>query len=79
MKNKNVRGGVKHSWTKEDIKKIIKLWSSKTTKDLADEIGVSTGQIGYIAMNIRKSGYKLPRKTVKGQLRTLIGEVIEEL
>lgn len=68
-----------HSWTKEDIKKIIKLWSSKSTIDLAKDIGIDPAQVSYLAGQIRKSGYKLPRKTVKGQLQTLIKDVISEL
>lgn len=83
MPKKNTKKGwvrtPKHMWTKDEILKVIKLWNSKTTNDLAKELNVATHQIQALATQIRKSGYALPRKLVKGRLRSLIEEVTRGL
>lgn len=67
-------------YTKEEIKAVISLWKNKSTADIATELGFEKKQqVAYLATQIRKCGYKLPRKTHHGRLRGLIAEVISEL
>lgn len=67
----------RHSWTKEDIKKIVKLWENNTTEEIADEIGIDKSQVYYIAYEIRKIYPKLvQRKSIRGRLRNLITETL---
>ena len=72
----------KHSsfqWTKEDIKALIHLWDDNTKKEIADKLGCNASQVGSMVFRVRKAGYSLPRKTVKGIMEGLIKEAISEL
>lgn len=71
--------GPNHLWTKADIQKVCKLWSTKTTQQIADDLKVEVYQVQSLATLIRKTGYPLPRKMVKGRLRTLVEEALSEL
>jgi hypothetical protein len=78
MKNKT--NGHKYTqWTADDIKKVITVWQTKTTKELAVELNKTTEEVNYIAAQIRKSGYDLPRKRKKGYIQPLIVSVISKL
>lgn len=68
-----------HEWTKDEIKKVISLWTSKSLKEIGTDVGVNAQQVAYIAGQIRKSGFNLQKKTIKGNLRSLIGEAIKEI
>jgi len=64
-------------WTKQDIMKVIDIWDSKSTDDIAKELGVSKKQITALAYRIRKV-YPLQRKRNNGTLRLLIEETVSE-
>lgn len=67
----------RHSWTKSEIKKLAKLWSTMNTEQLAESIGVEVKQVGYMADMIRKEFPEmLPKKHKKGVLRGLIREAL---
>lgn len=68
-----------HSWTKEEIKTVVRLWDDISQRDLADELGVTEIQLMYVVRSIRNFGYKLTKKRRTGTLRSLIGEAVEEL
>lgn len=68
-----------HQWTKSELKSVIKLWDSKTTEELAQNIGVARPMINAIATKLRKAGVKLTRKSRKGYLDSLIKEVAKEV
>jgi len=68
-----------HQFTKAEIKKVISMWDKKTKEQIADELNINEQQVNYIAMQIRKAGYKLTKKHKVGYLRNLITEVINEL
>ena len=66
-------------WTKEEIKKFIKLWDSCTKDELAEELGINRSQVGSMAGRLRKAGLELTRKSRHGEVAILIKEVIAEL
>lgn len=66
-------------WTKDELKKFVKLWESKTVPDLAQDFGVSTSTIQGVAGHFRKAGYKLAYKRQKGSVLLMIKEVVKEL
>lgn len=68
-----------YMWTKESIKTLIKLWDTSTIEDIAEELGVRKDQVSSMARRVRKAGYELPRKSVKGEVEKLIKEAIGEL
>lgn len=68
----------KKQFTKSEIALVLELWNDKDTAEIAKELGRTTATISYIATQIRKSGYDLPRKHKRGTLRLLIGEVLKE-
>jgi hypothetical protein len=67
-------------WTKEMINILIELWESRPAKDIAAELGkdVTPIQVSYMANQMRKAGYPLPRKHTRGILQGLILEVAAE-
>lgn len=68
----------KRFFTKEEIRKVIKLWEDKTIEELAFELNRPKSSIGYLARKIRICGYKLPRKIKVGSLNFMIKDVIKE-
>jgi hypothetical protein len=74
MAYKNVKT---HSWTKDEIKKLAKVWESKTMDELAEEFGVERTQLSYIVGEVRKEYPKLlTKKHSIGKLRALIIEAL---
>jgi hypothetical protein len=67
------------SWTKEEMKKLIAMWETKTVLELCDELGRRREQILYMANQMRRAGLDLPRKSKRGLIRGLILEVKAEL
>lgn len=65
-----------HMWTKEEIKKFVQIWDSKTLDELVEEMGLTRSQLISMAYYIRKAGYKLPRKRKNGYLLSLIKEAL---
>ena len=68
-----------HMWTKDNVKKLLALWDTKSMREIADEIGVEVKNVQYMAHNLRLKGFPLAKKHVTGQLQTLLNEVAEEL
>lgn len=69
----------KHQFTKDEIKKVYRLWEGKSVVDIANDLGLKEQQVTYIATQMRKSGIKLTKKRKKGYLRNLIEEVKLEM
>lgn len=69
----------KHQFTKDEIKKVYRLWEGKSTLAIAEELGLKEQQITYIATQMRKSGLKMAKKHKIGYLRNLIEEVKLEM
>lgn len=65
-------------WTKEKIRKVLELWDTKTTQELADDLGTTKMSISFIAAVLRKEGAPLTRKTSSGHIRKLAREVLDE-
>ena len=63
-------------YTAQDIRAVVRLWESKTTDEIAAELGRSKQSVGYIANAIRKAGHRLPRKHKIGSLQNLIKETL---
>lgn len=63
-------------WTKEEIRRMVDLWETKTLEEVAEEMGVKTSRITYMAHQIRKAGYPLAMKRRTGYIRTLISEAL---
>lgn len=68
-----------HQWTKEDVKKVIKLWDSMTKEEIALELDITESQVGSMAFRIRKAGGNLAKKHRKGLCEELIKEAILEV
>lgn len=66
-------------WTKEEIKKVLALWDSKTIQELADEIGTTPEAVSYIAFALRKNGFTISKKRKAGYMQLLLAEVKAEL
>lgn len=71
-----MRGGIRKLWTGNEIKMVVKLWESKTTADLAEELGRPVQSVQALATKIRKAGYPLKRKMMRGTLQSLIKETL---
>lgn len=65
-------------WTKDEAKKVLRLWSSKTREEVAKEIGVSELQLYNIVTQLRKAGFNLPKKHRNGHLRNLLEEMAND-
>lgn len=69
----------------EVIATVIQVWKSHNSRMIIQELQnkgykdiTRPNQITYIASQIRKLGYVLPRKTVKGVWGNLVEEAIKE-
>lgn len=71
-------GSDKHMFTKKDILAVVDLWEKKGTQEIADEMGLTKNQIVYLAVQIRNSGYKLPKKKKNGYIQSLVKEALKE-
>ncbi len=69
----------KHMWTKDEIKKIARMWTDKTMQDIADDLGVEKIKIAALTTQMRKAGFNLPRKHRNGYLLSLLKEVKAEM
>lgn len=76
---KKVINNVRHSWTKDEVKRIVSLWDQKNPDELANDLNISKLQLMYMVGLIRKNGYKLTRKRKNGTLSILIKEALSEL
>jgi hypothetical protein len=68
-----------HSWTKDEIRSVAKLWETVTSRELCDRISINYQQLLYIAREMRKVGFVLPKKSKIGYVRNLLLEVKEEM
>lgn len=66
-------------WTKDDVRLIYKLWTSKTTAEICDEMKITNMQLNYIIIQMRKAGIDVPKKHKKGHLNNLLYEMAHEL
>lgn len=66
-------------WTKENVKKLLEIWESKTIVEVAVETGLSYKQVNYMAQALRNKGFKLSKKRIAGKLQSLLDEVAGEL
>ncbi len=66
-------------FTKDEIKKMIQLWETKTIPELAEELDRSISSVHYISKRIRVAGYDLPKKNWPNSVDSLIKEVLKEL
>lgn len=65
-------------WTKNEIRKVKELWNSATVEQIADELSRTKQSVQYIAGQIRKAGFDLPKKRKVKVLQNLIKEVFGE-
>lgn len=66
-----------HQWTKDEIKMLAKLWTSKSVQDIADEMGLQKTQVSYMANAVRKIYPNLmPKKHRNGEIQSLIREAL---
>lgn len=68
-----------HMWTKDEIKKVTKLWESNSVETLAEEMGVKPNQLYGLIVQMRKAGFNLIKKHRKGYLLSLLKEVKAEM
>lgn len=66
-------------WDKSRIAKVLELWGTHTTEEIALEIGCSTANVSYLAHRIRKiSPNSVPKKLITGNSDSLIKSVLAE-
>lgn len=64
-------------FTKDEIKAVATLWNEKSLQEIANELNITTLQVQYLAKEMRREGFLLPKKYKKGVARLLIREVFE--
>lgn len=69
----------KKEFTKEEIKAVARLWKESSTSDIAKELKITVAQVVYLATQIRKAGFKLPKKRRNGVNQFLVKEAMGEL
>lgn len=70
----------RHAWTKEEVRAVLSLWSSKNSQEIAEKLKVRVPQVHYIAKAIRTERPELlPKKRLLGSTRTLVRDVLAEL
>lgn len=74
----NKKGSTYKLWTKNDFKVIMQLWETKTTSQIAEELGRSQSNISAVAQQLRKHGVDLPKKKKPGYLGLLIQDFMAE-
>lgn len=70
--------GKNFMWTKQDIKKVLEAWDTKTVQEIANELKVPYQSVMYIAKELRKVGFDLPHKRKRGHIQILIKELFAE-
>lgn len=70
---------LKHYWTKEEIKKMIKIWDDYSLDQICEELDLERSQIVSMARQIRKEGYELTSKKKNGVHAKMIKEVLSEI
>lgn len=70
---------VHHMWTKDEIKKIFRLWENSNPQDLADQLGVKLSQLKNVVTAMRKVGFPLVQKRRNGAYAKVLNEVKREL
>lgn len=65
--------------TKDDIRLIATQWESKTVRQIAEILDVTTQTIYVISKKMRDAGVNLPKKRQHGVINGLIREVINEM
>lgn len=65
-------------WTKGEFKTILSLWETKTTEEIAQDLGRHPSAITAIAAKLRKAGANLPKKRRNGYLDSLVSEFVKE-
>jgi hypothetical protein len=66
-------------WTKDDVRKVHKLWTSKTVEEIRKEMDIRREQLTYIITQMRKAGIEVPRKHRNGHMRNLLEELAHEI
>lgn len=66
-------------WTKDEIRKVVEFWSTKSTSELCEMLNAKEFQLLYVAAKLRKAGVKIPKKHQTGYLDKLVKEVAAEL
>lgn len=66
-------------WTKQDFKAIMKLWDTKNTQEIAEELGRTDGSVTAMVQTLRKAGVDLPKKHRNGYISSLVQEFLVDL
>ena len=67
-----------HLWTKEEIRKVAKLWDEYSVEGLSKELGVEPKHLKYIVARMRVEGFVLAKKRRNEYISTLLKEVLAE-
>lgn len=63
-------------FTKKQIQMVASLWETRNKEEIAAELEIEPNQVQYLASQISKAGYVLPRKEHKSKIRSLIFEAL---
>ena len=66
-------------WTKDEVKKMIDLWESKTVEELCVELNRVPSSVITMAKQIREAGYHLSKKRKVSVKRLMVEETLKEL
>lgn len=67
-----------HVWTKDEVRKLYKLWEDCTLEELSADMGIRHVQVTYMANQMRKVGFKLTKKPKVGSRLSMLKEIFEE-
>ncbi len=65
-------------WTKEEMRKVIKMWDTATVEEISKELRREKSSIQGMVGKMRKSGIEIARKHRGGYINNLIKELAEE-
>lgn len=78
VNKKTSKRAEKTQFTKQHIASVIDLWEKKDLQEIADELNIRRDQVQYLAHQIRRAGFNLPKKRMKSKQLSLIREVLLE-
>ena len=70
---------VHHMWTREEVKKLYKIWDTSSMEEVCEELGIEVGQVRYMVQQMRKHGFPLQKKRKIGDTMLMLKELKAEL
>jgi len=68
-----------YEWTKENIKKVIEMWDTKSTREIAESLGVKQDKVSHLVAALKKHGIPMRRKYGHWPTTAFIKEIKNEM